>query len=453
MIKKFPRKIFFVGIGGSGVSGLARILHSLGHIVAGSDSSDSKAVRSLTNSGIQCIIGHRRTNLNRTYDLLVYSPAVPSSNAERKYASLTGISQLSYPEALGLLTKKYDTVAVCGTHGKTTTTALLSCVLIDADKDPAVLVGAPLKELNGYNNRVGEGKYFIIEACEYRRAFLNYSPKIIIVTNIEADHLDYYRDIDDYTTAFKQFLSKLPPDGTLIANADDKRVMAILPKGRRIITYGSKPGADYMISSNNIIHRGKVIARLKMKIPGIHNRCNAAAVIALAGHLKLNPVKTVNSLNNYSGAERRFEIKGKIGKTILIDDYAHHPTEIRATLRSLREKFGKTCKILCIFQPHQYNRTLNLLNEFATAFSDADMLIIPNIYQVRDKQSDLKKIDENSLVKKIAEHHNNVIWGGGLKKSAELATGLAKEFDVVITMGAGDITSLSELLLNRPESL
>ena len=446
-IKGIPEKIFMVGIGGSGVSGLARILQSYGHLVSGSDALESKNTGMLKTSGIFYIIGHSKNNLPVDTELVIYSPAIPETNPERKKASQLGILQLSYPEALGLFTKLFYTVAICGTHGKTTTTALAAGAFINNGSDPTVLVGSTLKELNGFNNRVGEGKYFIVEACEYKRAFLNYHPRAVIVTNIEADHLDYYKNLKDYLSAFKEFIGGLPKDGLLIVNSDDYNLERILPESGNIVTYGSSSRADYRLENNKVIHNNKTVAVLDLKIPGMHNRYNAAAVIALANELKLDLKKSLAGINSYLGAERRFEIKGKIGKTIIIDDYAHHPTEIKATLKSLKDKYGKKSKILCVFQPHQYNRTLNLLEDFASAFGDADEVIIPNIFKVRDKAADLKKINEELFVNEIALHHPKVSFGNGLENTRKLVLSEIFNYDVVITLGAGDINKLADALV------
>jgi UDP-N-acetylmuramate--alanine ligase len=446
-IKGIPNKIFIVGMGGSGVSGFARILNSYGYIVSGSDANDSNTIKKLQASGIGCLIGHRISNIPKDTELLIYSPAIPKNNNERKSAEKLGIQQLSYPEALGLFTKMFYTVAVCGTHGKTTTTALLAEALIKNGSDPTVLLGSTLKELNGFNNRIGEGKHFIVEACEYKRAFLNYHPSAIIVTNIEADHLDYYKNLKDYCSAYKQFIERLPPNGLLIVNIDDKNLAGILKKSKKTVTYGTAKQADYRLKDGKILHENKIVARLDLKIPGIHNQFNAAAVIALANELKLDIKKSVIGINSYLGAERRFEIKGKIGKTIIIDDYAHHPTEIKATLKSLKEKYGRNKKVLCVFQPHQYNRTLNLLDDFARAFIDADEVIIPNIFKVRDKEADIKKMNEEMFVNEIARHHPKVSFGNGLENTKKLIQSKLLGFDIVITLGAGDINKLADALI------
>ncbi len=451
-INNFPGKIFFVGIGGSGVSGLARILHAEGHQISGSDLNTGRSVEKLKHDGIEIKIGHTAENLPKDSGLLVYSPAITIANPERKKAAQMEITQMSYPEALGLYTRKKDTIAICGTHGKTTTTSVAAMALINGEMDPTVLVGATLKELNGYNCRLGEGDYFVLEACEYKRAFLNYHPSVIIVTNVEADHLDYYRDIDDYRLAFSQFLGNLKQGGLVIANIDDsnvRKVLSSLEHKPNLLTYGKSQDADFRLQEKTVFFHDKKIAELSLNIPGEHNLMNATAVICLSHHLKLDIPKVVKALNGFSGAERRFEIKGHLGKTLIIDDYAHHPTEIKATLEALRHKYGKDKKVLCVFQPHQYNRTLNLLDDFATAFQSADKIIIPNIFKVRDSVADLKKVNEQILVDKISQNHPDAIYGGGLEKTREYILENSARFDIVITLGAGDIYKLADSLIKN----
>lgn len=455
MIEGFPKNIFFVGIGGSGVSGLARILKANGHDVSGSDQEFTATIGRLRENGINCLISHQAENLPVDSGLLIYSPAIPENNPERQAAALRNIGQLSYPQALGKLTEKFKTIAVCGTHGKTTTTAMAAAAFMNAGKDPNVLVGAPIKELNNLNSRIGESEYFILEACEYKRAFLNYSPQIILLNNIEADHLDYYKDIDDYRGAFVEFINRLPAGGLMIANLDDANVRSLIAEYREpkftVISYGSAEDADYIIKGNHLYHQQKEIAALDLKIPGVHNKYNASAVIALINNI-LKPQereKGIDGVLMFGGASRRFELKGKIDDTIIIDDYAHHPTEIKATLSAIREKYGKSARVLCVFQPHQYNRTLNLLEDFATAFSGADEIIVPNIFKVRDKAADLEKMNEELFVKEISKHHPRAKYGGGIPRTEEEIYSRLNEFDIVLTLGAGDIYLLGEKLIKK----
>ncbi len=448
------KNIFCIGIGGAGVSGLALLLKEMGHIVNGSDPSGNL---SLENKGITVHSQHSASNIKKA-DLVIYSQAIPENNPERKEAKRKRIPQISYPEAIGILTKTKKTIAICGTHGKTTTTALTAASFINTDQDPTIIVGSPLHELNGTNMRSGNGKYFIVEACEYRRAFLHYHPSMIIITNIDPDHFDYYKSEKDYLHAFQEFIENLARGGTLIANNDDRNIKKIFTKKyqaklnenqQKIVWFGTTSKADYLLKKEGIWHQGKKIATLRLKIPGEHNRQNALAVVAAAHQEKLNIKKVLKAINQYKGAKRRFEIKGKIGKAIVIDDYGHHPTEIKATLKAARERFGKKKKILCVFQPHQYSRTYHLLKEFGKAFKDANKVIIPNIFEARDSKKDKESISAEQLVQRIEKNKTSATYGEGLEKTAEKIKAITKNYDVIIAMGAGDVSKIFDIMKQK----
>lgn len=452
MKKDLPavKSIHFIGIGGSGMSGLARILKAQKKTVTGSDIALNHTVEGLKKEGIKVTIGHKSGNIPKKTEMVVYSPAVPPNNPERLAAEKMGIPEFSYPQAVGLLTRTKSTICICGTHGKTTTTAMSSAVFIAAKKDPSVIVGAVIRELHQKNARNGKGKDLIIESCEYRRGFLNYRPQTIIITNVEADHLDYYKNLADYKKAFLQFVNTLPPNGMVIANRDDKNIRSILKNypGKKIVWFGRFRGSDYLLKKNIIRHRNKILTELHLGIPGEHNLMNAAAVTALAHKYKL-PMATVRkALEGYQGSSRRFETVGYCGRTVVIDDYGHHPTEIKATLKAAREKYGPKAKILCVFQPHQYSRTYKLLKDFARAFKDADEVIIPNIYGVRDKAADLKKINTAKLVRTIAGFHRRVSDGKGFDSTIKKIRKNGA-YDVIITMGAGDVYRIAEALAGK----
>ncbi|MBA4336774.1 UDP-N-acetylmuramate--L-alanine ligase [bacterium] len=442
-------KIHCIGIGGIGLSGFAQILHEKGTVVSGSDMHESQITDSLKKKGIKIYIGHDESNLKRTVNKVIYSSAIPESNPELIKARRLNIPTVNLSEAIGEFTKKMFTIAICGTHGKTTVTSMSTLAMIAGDKDPTVMVGSNLKELGNSNHRLGKGDYFVVEACEYKRNFLNYSPKIIVITNIEADHLDYYKDLEDYKNAFKEFVGKLPEDGYLIANIDDENVGDIL-KGYsgNLITFGSGKGnADWVLRGNKIEKAGEFVGELNLSIPGTFNMMNALAAMALGQILHIEREKTIEALNNFKGAWRRFELIGKFNNITLISDYAHHPTEIKSTVGAARERY-KGEKICCVFQPHQYNRTKNLLSGFSAAFKDADIVIIPNIYKVRDTQKDTRSISANDLVELIKEHG---VKAYNLKTYKQIKDYLSKNPDnieVVIIMGAGDIWELGDYLLN-----
>jgi len=367
---------------------------------------------------------------------VVYSPAVPTDNPELKRAKKLGIECQSYPEALGELTKKYFTIAVSGTHGKSTTTAMIGLLLAKAGLDPTVIVGTKLKEFGDSNCRVGVGpqsQYLVIEADEHMASFLNYWPKIIVLTALELDHLDYYKNFKNYILAFKKFISHLPRDGVLIANRDDKNVNSTFSAAvKNVLWYSLK---------------NKGVKKIKgiLKIPGKFNISNALAALTVTRVLKIPDKISFKALSEYKGSWRRFEIT----KTLypkpytLISDYAHHPTQIKVTLEAAREKFPRK-KIWCVFQPHQYQRTYYLFKDFVKVFKEApvDKLIITDIYDVagRETLKIKKKVSSEKLVKKISK--NKVIY---LKKE-EILDYLKKNLrggEVVMIMGAGDIYNLS----------
>lgn len=424
-------RIHFIGIGGIGTSALAGYYLKNGAKVSGSDLVSSEITKALEQRGAKIFIGeHSAKNLSENVNLVIYSPAITKNNPELKRAKKLKIECKSYPQALGILTKKYFTIAVCGTHGKSTTAAMLGLVLKRAGLDPTVIIGTKLKEFGDSNFRAGESKYLIIEADEHFGSFLNYWPQIIILTSLEPDHLDYYGNFENYISAFKKFILKLPSEGFLVANRDDKNIYsAIFGSFKNTLWYSLKD------------KESKKIKKI-LKIPGEFNICNALAVLKVAKILKV-PEKTVlKAFSQYKGSWRRFEMKkAKLGKKkiIIIHDYGHHPTEVLKTLEAAREKF-KNKKIFCVFQPHQYQRTFYLFNDFVKVLRKApvDVLIITDIYDVAGRE-DLK-IKKCISAQKLqsAVNKKSVIYVG----RAEIINFLKKNVkggEVVIFMGAGDI--------------
>lgn len=442
-------KIHFIGIGGIGVSALARYYLANGHKVSGSDLTSSEITDALTKIGVKVFIGnHKAKNLPKEIDLIIYSPAVPKTNPELKEAFK--IRVLSYPQALGELTKKYFTIAVCGSHGKSTVAAMLGLILTRARVDPTVIIGTKLKEFGDSNFRFGKSKFLVIEADEHFASFLNYWPKVIVLTSLEKDHLDYFNNFKNYLLAFKKFILHLPKEGILIANDDDKNIKRItnqkLPiKNKNKIYYSLK-------------QKGVEIVRKILKIPGEFNIVNALAALAAARSLKISDKISFKALEEYKGSWRRFEERDfnpafSGTKLKIINDYAHHPTQVEATLRAARDRFpGK--KIWCVYQPHQYQRTYYLFNDFVNAFAKApvDKLIITDIYDVagRENKEIKKKVSSKKLVKRIMNYEsrikNNIIY---IPTTGEVVNYLKKNLqgaEVVIIMGAGDIYLLSKRL-------
>lgn len=428
------KKIHFIGIGGIGVSALARMMLGRGAKVSGSDMAESRITKELSELGAEIYIGHDGKNLPEEADLVVYTIAVKAENPELKKAGELGIPAVSYPEFLGIMSEDYYTIAISGTHGKTTTTAIISDVLWNEGINPTVVVGSLLK--NGGTNFIkGDapthvlGKdypngVFVVEACEYQRSFLNLNPQILIITNIDNDHLDFYRDLDDIISAFGELAQKVPRDGFIIANTKNNAVSRALKEVKaQIVDYSPQD-----------------VSRLNLKVSGGHNRENAKAVMALVSALRSDPAKAEEALENFEGTWRRFEYKGKTAEGVLVyDDYAHHPTEIKATLSGAREKFpGK--RIVAVFQPHLYSRTKLLLEDFAQAFGDADLVVLAPIYAAREKFD--PEIDSEILAEKIGAR--------ALPDFESIENFLKKELkdgDILITMGAGDVYKVGEELL------
>lgn len=418
----------FIGIGGIGVSSLAQILHAKGKTVSGSDNYASDLTKNLKKTGIKVFDEHNEKNVTKKHQLVIYSPAVPNSNPELQKARELKIQCLSYPEALGELSKEYFTIAISGTHGKSTTTAMTALVLIAGKLDPTVVIGTKLKEFKNKNFRVGKSKYLVIEACEYRRSFLHFKPNILVITNIEAEHLDYYKDLEDYQNAFHDIAKKVSKDGYIVVNNEEKNLAPILKDcPAQIIKWKEK-------------------VKTKPGIPGEFNLVNATNAAMVGELLGVSEKNIHTAIRKYKGSWRRMDYKKKkLGKTQFIDDYGHHPTEVRVTLAAIRERHPDS-KILCVFQPHQHSRTKMLLKEFGHAFNSVDQVIIPNIYQVRDSEEVVKSINVDDLVNEIKNQQAHVKNGKNLEKTAEYIKENYKKYDIIVTMGAGDISKIYKLI-------
>lgn len=429
-------KIYFVGIGGIGTSALAGFYLNKGVEVLGSDLVYSEIIEVLEKIGAKIFIKHLAKNLPKDAHLVIYSPAVKPDNSEIKKARKLGIKVQNYPQALGELTKEHFTIAVSGTHGKSTTASMIALLLTEAGLDPTAIIGTKLKEFEGNNFRAGKGKYLVIEADEWQASFLNYWPKIIVLTNIEAEHLDYYKDLGHILRTYREYIGRLPKKGVLVVNGDDKNISKL-----------QIPDAKFQIQKFSLKQKEAKRLREIIKVPGKHNIYNALAALAVARALKIPDKLSFKTLSEYRGAWRRFEIKkGSLGnkKFIIISDYAHHPTEIKATLEAAQEKFSDR-RIWCIFQPHQYQRTFYLFDDFVKVFSRAlqhlNKLIITDIYDVagREEGEIKKKINSRKLIKKIDNARAIYLSKGRIKNYLEKNL---KKGEVVIIMGAGDIYKL-----------
>lgn len=454
------RNIHMVGIKGVGMTALAKILIARGFTVTGSDVPEKFFTdKVLTEMGIGVEELFRAENLGHA-ELVVHSAAYSESNPEIAAALNRAIPVLTYPEMLGKLMQGKYGIAVTGTHGKTTTTALVGLVLAAGKLDPTVVVGSEVAEFGG-NARVGASEYFVLEACEYRAHFLNYFPKVIILTNIEMDHPDYYSSISDVKRAFKHFISQLPEDGLLIACTDSQPVRELIDKVPcKVITYGfsvrsgenhyqlvsarsrQDEGSEFLVRVPN----SNQLQRFNLSVNGRHNVLNATAALALADYLGLDRHYAKEVFETFKGAKRRFEIKGERNGVTVIDDYAHHPTEIAATLAGARERYPEK-RLVAVFQPHTFSRTLNLFTEFAQAFTGADMVIITDIFSSAREQ-DGGEVSSGLLTEEIKKYHPKVYYRPTLEQVYDYLVPQLRSGDVLLTMGAGDVYKIGDNYLN-----
>jgi len=481
-------KIHFIGVGGIGLSAIARLMKKGGKEASGSDLSRSLVVESLEKIGIKIYIGQSEKNINKNIDLVIYTTAVLEENPELKKARELGIKTITYPESLGLVFNDKFGIAVCGTHGKSSTTAMAGLLLDDAKLDPSVIVGSIVPRYKS-NLRAGKSKYFLIEACEYERAFLNYYPQIIILNNIELDHTDYYKDIKDFRSAFEEFAGHLPEGGILICNGDDEQVSSIKYQVSNVVKFGfgennDLVGKDIRFEAGkvkfNVKYKGKDLGEFVLKVPGKFNIYNSLGVISLGLSLDI-PVDVIKkSLAGYSGIWRRFEIKGEYKGVPVISDYAHHPTAVKSTIEAAREFYpGK--RIFAVFQPHQHNRTKKLYKDFLESFDAADVIILSEIFDVagREEKQDQnissynmaedikKKLEigncppkaeklENSIppLKKGARgisnlESKNIFYAKDLEETRKLIDEKIKPDDILLIMGAGDIYKMADEMVGK----
>lgn len=451
-----PIHIHFIGIGGISMSGLAEILLTEGFTISGSDAKESTLTKHLKTRGACIHYPQLSANITDDIDLVVFTAAIHPDNPELVRAKEKGLPLLTRAELLGQIMKNYDTpIAVSGTHGKTTTTSLASHILLAAGSDPTISVGGILPAIHG-NIRVGASETFITEACEYTNSFLSFFPKIAIILNMDADHLDFFKDIDDIRASFKRFAELLPDDGTLIINADTPEYERITKDlSCEVLTFSLKGTADYtasQISYDTLGHptfvcnyHGGAIGTFTLRIPGIHNVSNALSVIALSRKLGL-PVEAIQKgFDTFTGTDRRFQYKGRVGDVTIIDDYAHHPTEIKATLNAAKQYPHK--KTWCVFQPHTYTRTKALLPQFAEALTLADHVVLADIYAARE--TDTLGISSKTLQDEIQSLGHPCAYFPSFDEIESYLLANCKSGDLVITMGAGDVLKVGEHLLGN----
>jgi len=421
--------VHFIGIGGIGISAIARMFLLEGKKVSGSDLAESVVTEELGKQGALVFLNQRAENIPADCDLVIYTIAITPDNPEFVEAKKRGFPMLSYPEALGIISKEKYTIAVSGTHGKTTTTGMIAKIMMDAGLDPTVIIGSflldgreePKTSKTDVRSRrtnfiAGTSKYLVVEACEYRRSFLNITPKILVITNIDADHLDYYKDLDDIKHAFAELAAKLPKNGILVNDFEG----VVLPEG------------------------------FSLKIPGRHNISNAKAALSVARALKISDKDALKSLSEFTGTWRRFEYRGKVKNGALVyDDYGHHPSEIQATLEGARELFPNQ-KIVVVFQPHLYSRTKEHLAEFGKCFSLADSVILLPIYPAREINPG--DINSEMVVKEINKNGGNAEFISMFAKASKKSAEIAGAGGVIITMGAGETNKVADLLVCKVET-
>jgi UDP-N-acetylmuramate--alanine ligase len=453
------RRFHFIGAGGIGMSGLAKLLMNNNAFVRGSDCTFTPVVGELIQAGADIKIGHNVENLPEDTDIVVASAAVKEDNPELREARRRGLKVYKYAQMLGKITEHYKSLVIAGTHGKSTTSGWLTHCLRQTGLDCSFVVGAAVSQLRN-SSGTGESEYFIAEACEYDRSFLNLCPYIGCILNIEQDHLDYYNDIDDIVEAFAQFAGRIRENGTLVINSDDKNCGKVIDAMRsgfskhhsEIRTFGLSERSDYRAAdialengyySFDIYKFGNRLGRMKLSLPGKHNILNALAVTAVADNTGIAPAEVIRAASKFTGVYRRLMFKEKLDGITVLDDYAHHPTEIKASLEAVRQRYNPE-RLWCIFQPHQYSRTRFLLDDFAESFKLADTTIVPDIYFVRDSQSSRREVNSQILAERIENKGSKACFIDSFDGIINFLKKNAAPGDVVVTMGAGDIWKVAD---------
>lgn len=456
--------IHFIGIGGISMSAVAEILHREGHKITGSDANKSKQTDMLIATGVDVVIGHDLEKVKNA-DLIIYTNAIPETDPELMLAKNLNKTILERSDFMSVLTEKYPKcIGVSGSHGKTTTTSMISVILLEADKDPSIQVGAFLPEINA-NYRVGDSEYLVIESCEYRDSFLKFNPNTVVITNIDLEHLDYFKNLEQIKKSFADFIKKVPNDGYIVVCGDNKNVIDTINEYKdefkgKIITYGKSDLNDYSYrnvqlynlndyqegSSYELYKNNKKIMDVKLEIPGEYNVSNSVAAIIVSKLYGIEDKYILNGLKKFHGANRRFEYKGKINGVRIFDDYAHHPTEILALSESVKkleknESYG-------IFEAHTFSRLKYLLKDFAKSLINFDHIYIAPIYAAREENIyNISNEDLKTEINKIDKLKDVQIFNN-FDEIKEHILKNSKENDIVVTIGAGNITKLGELILN-----
>ena len=453
------RVIHFVGIGGIGMSGIAEVLHNLGYEVTGSDLKDSETMTRLKELGIKVFIGHKAENVDDAY-VLVISSAVSGDNPEVTEARRRAIPVIPRAEMLAELARLKYSILVAGAHGKTTTTSLISTILANGSLDPTVVIGGRLKA-TGSNARLGQGEFLVAEADESDGSFLKLSPTIAVVTNIDREHMDFFRTMDSLKEAFLSFMNKVPFYGVSIVCIENEHLRELLPSiHRRYLTYGLTREAElhaenirkgFMSVSFEVIYKGKNIGSFDLPVPGIHNVLNSLAAIGVALVLKLDVSSMKDALKGFSGIQRRLEFKGEVDGIKIYDDYGHHPTEIKATLKAIKEGLQisyQQGRLLVLFQPHRYTRTRDLIDDFSVSFRDADLLLVLDVYPAGEPP--IEGVNSENLVQRIKNAgHKNVIYKKDKEDAMNHIIAHMRKGDLLLTLGAGNVWKMGEEILSK----
>jgi UDP-N-acetylmuramate--alanine ligase len=453
---KKVKKCFLVGIGGAGMSAIAMVLHGMGLAVSGSDIKESRYTSFLKNEGIKIYIGHSKKNIKDS-DAIIYSAAIPDSNSEIKAAKEKKIPIFSRSDILAWILNSRNGIAISGTHGKTTTTSMISLIFRGLDLDPIIMVGGELNEL-GSNARYGKGDYVIAEACESDGSFLKYKPYISVVTNIEEDHFDFYKNLDEIKRSFAKFIGNTKPGGLVVLNGDEICLYDLLKADeRQIVYYGISDKnniyaenikfSNFTSSYDLVVRSGRKLRKIKVKlnVPGIHNIKNSLASFAVCHGMNMDLQKAADILKFFTGVKRRFEKRGEKKGAVIFDDYAHHPSEVKATLEAAVEKRNR--RIITVFQPHRYTRLANLKNKFNSCFNVSDLLIITDVYGSGEQP--IPGISGKTLVDNLIDSgfKNKIVYIPKLQDITEYLELNMRQNDMVLLMGAGDITRVTEEIL------
>lgn len=449
------KRVHFIGIGGCGMSGLARMLLDNGAIVSGSEPKPNPQTFQLAQHGAKISRDQLGELISRETDLVVRTAAVPDTNREFLAAKACGIPSIKYAELLGQVMAERYGIAVAGTHGKSTTTAMIAYTLLQCGADPSFVVGGTVPQLGG-GSRSGGSAVFVAEACEFDRSYHNLHPRVAILTNIEEDHLDCYKNIDEIVESFRHFAGLVPADGLILANGQDPRVLQALAGQKAPIELVAladgfswstrQTGIEHGCYRGEISYKGKSVADIRLSVAGRHNLFNGTMAIAACATYGIDPAQAAAALTGFTGVDRRMTEVGRVNGAIIVDDYGHHPTEIRATLKAVREKYQPE-RLFCVFQPHQHSRTRFLLEDFAASFSDATETIVPDIYFVRDSESERQKVSAADLVQRITRSGQQARHLPEFSAIVGYLKSNARAGDLIVTMGAGNVWEIGRELM------